>query len=77
MPAINSILRAELQRSVCEDSAVDAERALTEILENHRAAGRTVREGLHNGRPAWHVVTLSGGAYAVFWISDLDEGARA
>jgi len=77
MPAINSILRAELQRSVHEDSAEDAERALSEILENHRAAGRTVREGVHNGRPAWHVVTLSGGAYAVFWISEVDEGAWA
>lgn len=75
MPAINAILRTELQRSVVEDSVADAERALSEILENHRAAGRTVCEGLHNGRPAWHVTTVSGGAYAVFWISDLDEGA--
>ena len=75
MPAINSILREQLQRSVHEDSAQDAELALAEILENHRAAGRAIREGLHNGRPAWHVITLSGGAYGVFWISDLDEGA--
>jgi hypothetical protein len=77
MASINSIFRHQLQRSVHEDSAHDAEVALAEILDNHRAAGRTVREGLHNGRPAWHVVTMTGGAYAVFWISDLDEGAWA
>lgn len=69
MPAIHSILHQKLQSSVHEDSKLDAERALAEILENHRAAGRTVREGLHDGRPAWHVVTVSGGPYAVFWIS--------
>lgn len=77
MPAINSIFRARLQRSVHEDSELDAQRALSEIIENHRAAGYTVQEGLHNGRPAWHVVTLSGAAYAVFWISDGDEGSAA
>lgn len=77
MPSINSILRRQLQRSVHEDSVQAAEMALAEILENHRAAGRTVSEGLHNGRPAWHVITISGGPYAVFWISDLDEGAWA
>ena len=77
MPAINSILREQLQRSVHEDSAHDAERALAEILDNHCAAGRAVREGLHNGRPAWHVITHSGNAYAVFWISDADEGTWA
>jgi hypothetical protein len=77
MPAINSILRARLQRSVHEDSPVEAQRALAEILDNHRAAGHGVREGLHNGRPAWHVVTVSGNAYAVFWISEIDEGSLA
>jgi hypothetical protein len=77
MPIIHSILGARLQQSVREDSADDAERALDEIIENHRAAGRTVREGLHDGRPAWHVVTESGSAYAVFWISDADEGSPA
>ena len=77
MPAINSILRTHLQRSVHEDSEHDAERALADILDNHRAAGRTVHQGRHNGRPAWHVVTVSGGAYAVFWISEIDEGAWA
>jgi hypothetical protein len=77
MPTIHSILRARLQESVHEASTVDAERALDEIIENHRAAGRTVSEGLHDGRPAWHVVTESGAAYAVFWISDADEGPLA
>ena len=74
MPAINYILRAQLQRSVHEDSAHDAQRALADILDNHRAAGRAVHEGLHNGRPAWHVITNSGNAYGVFWISEADEG---
>ena len=77
MPAINSILKMRLQRSVHEDSSAAAEGALADILDNHRAAGHAVREGMHNGRPAWHVVTVHGNAYAVFWISDGDEGACA
>ena len=75
MPAINSILRARLQPSVHEDTIASAERAMADIIDNHRAAGHAVREGVHNGRPAWHVVTLSGNAYAVFWISEVDEGS--
>ena len=55
--------------AVEEDTFEDAERALADILENHRAAGRTVREGLHAGHPAWHVVTVNGNAYAVFWLT--------
>jgi hypothetical protein len=74
MPAINSILRERLQQSVHEDSRAEAERALAEILENHRVAGHDVREGVHDGRPAWHVLTATGDPYAVFWISDVDEG---
>jgi len=69
MPTIHTLLHERLEESVQEDSFPDAERALDEIIENHRAAGRTVREGLHDGRPAWHVVTETGAAYAVFWIS--------
>jgi hypothetical protein len=75
MPAINSILGARLQHSVHEDSSEAAERALDDILDNHRAAGHQVQKGLHNGRPAWHVVSMSGSAYACFWISESDEGA--
>jgi hypothetical protein len=75
MPTVNSILHERLQRSVEEDSPEAAERALADILDNHRAAGHAVHEGVHNGRPAWHVVTVAGSAYAVFWISDADEGS--
>ena len=75
MPAINSILQQRVQSSVHEDSTAEAERALAEILENHRAAGHGVREGLHEGRPAWHVITSSGNSYAVFWISERDEAS--
>lgn len=77
MAAINSILRERLQQSLHVDSHAEAERALAEILENHRVAGHTVREGIHDGRPAWHVLAANGDPYAVFWISDADEGLSA
>jgi hypothetical protein len=67
---IHSILRAAVRQAYLQDSPEEAERNLAEILENHRAAGRWVQEGLHDGRPAWHVFTESGGRYAVFWIAD-------
>jgi hypothetical protein len=70
---IHSILRADVHERLPQESCEDAERALAEILENHRAAGRAVYEGLHDGRPAWHVITSSGGRYAVFWIVEADD----
>ena len=66
---IHSLILGGVTTTVEEDSFDDGERALAEILENHRAAGRTVREGLHDGHPAWHVVTVDGSDYAVFWLT--------
>lgn len=66
---IHSLAPSGVSTAVEEDSFEDAERALAEILDNHRAAGRTVQEGAHEGHPAWHVVTINGSAYAVFWLT--------
>jgi hypothetical protein len=75
MPTIHSLLRAVAQAGIHEESMASAELALAEILANHQAAGHEVREGLHDGRRAWHVTTAAGAPLAVFWITE--EGALA